>query len=137
MTRDRRSDRDQAEPPAGSGWRRLRRDGHGRRRTGAKQPNPGCDDRSKARLGRPMPARCPPECPDGASAKDAAAFNAHSPGGGGSGLAQHVFRSPARIPATESRTDGSVRRAAKRKTLYVIMRDVAQLGAGERRDGKP
>ena len=42
-----------------------------------------------------------PRCPDGAPAKDPAAFNAHSPGGGGSGLVQHVFRSPARIPTAE------------------------------------
>src|ERR1700680_3518744 len=70
-----------------------------------------------------MPARCAPGCPKGASANDAAAFNTHSPGGGGSGLAQHVFRSPARIPATESRTARPLRRAAKRKTLYVIARD--------------
>ena len=67
-----------------------------------------------------MPARCASGCPEGASAKDAAAFNTHSPGGGRSGLAQHVFRSPARIQATESRTGRPVRRPAKRKTLYVI-----------------
>jgi hypothetical protein len=67
-----------------------------------------------------MPAHCPPGCSDGALAKDAAAFNTHSQGGGGSGLAQHVFRSPARIPATGSRTARSMRRAAKRKTLYII-----------------
>jgi hypothetical protein len=71
-----------------------------------------------------MPARCASGCPEGASAKDATAFNTHSPGGGGSGLAQHVFRSPARIPATESRTARRVRRAAKRKTLY----DIAPMG---------
>ena len=38
-----------------------------------------------------------PEFPDGAPADDQGAFNAHSPGGG-SGLAQPVFRSPARSP---------------------------------------
>src|ERR1700722_3009119 len=87
---------------------------------GAKRTNHGCDDRSKARLVWQMPARCASGCPEGASAKDVAAFNTHSPGGGGAGLRQHVFRSPARIPATESRTARPVRRAAKRKTLYVI-----------------
>ena len=71
---------------------------------------------------RPTPARHTPDCPEGASAKDATASKTHSPGGGGSGLAQHVFHSPARIPATESSTGRPVRRAAKRKTLYVIIR---------------
>jgi hypothetical protein len=73
-----------------------------------------------------MPASSPPECPEGASAKDAVVFNTHSPGGGGSGLAQHVFRSPARIPATESRKGPPVRRAAKR-TLYVVIVSVRPL----------
>ena len=54
--------------------------------------------------------------------KRSAAFNAHSPGGRGSALAQHVFRSPARIPETDSQTGRPVRRAAKRKTLFVIAR---------------
>src|SRR3954453_22912821 len=53
-----------------------------------------------------MPARCPSDCPLVASAKDVAAFNTHSPGGGGSGLAQQVFRSPARIPASEAGRKG-------------------------------
>ena len=43
-----------------------------------------------------------PECPDGPPAKDPAPFNAHSPGGAGRGLAQHVLRSPARTPAEGS-----------------------------------
>src|ERR1700712_1437089 len=38
-----------------------------------------------------------PDCSVGASAKEAAAFNAHSPGGTGCGLVQHVFYLPARI----------------------------------------
>jgi hypothetical protein len=59
-----------------------------------------------------------PRCP---TSKPPGAFNAHNPGDGGSGLVQPVFRSPARIPAAES-TQRTVRRAAKRKTLYVIMR---------------
>src|SRR4051812_1555263 len=65
-----------------------------------------------------MPDHCPPGCPDGASTKDAAAFNTHSPGGEGSGLAQHVFRSPARIPATEP-SPKSTCAPAKRKTLCI------------------
>ena len=81
---------------------------------------------------RPMP-RTPsrprlPRMSRRASAEGrSAAFNAHSPGGGGSGLAQHVFRSPARIPATESQTGRPVRRAAKRKTLYVIIRSFGKM----------
>jgi hypothetical protein len=47
-------------------------------------PNP-CSERPKRR-----PTRKP------------AVFNAHSPGGGGSGLVQPVFRSPARAPEAES-----------------------------------
>ena len=50
------------------------------------------------------------------------AFNAHSPGGGGSGLVQYVFRSPARPPAWVPHAGAPVRRAAKRKTLYIIAR---------------
>jgi hypothetical protein len=38
-------------------------------------------------------------------------------------IAQHVFRSPARIPAAEPLADRPRRRAAKRKTLYVIIRE--------------
>jgi hypothetical protein len=48
-----------------------------------------------------------PKDPDGGLAKGPDAFNAHSPGGGGSGLVQPVFRSPARIPPAESRRRGS------------------------------
>jgi FMN phosphatase YigB (HAD superfamily) len=59
-----------------------------------------------------------PRCP---TSKRPGAFNAHNPADGGSGLVQPVFRSPARIAAAES-TQRTVRRAAKRKTLYVIMR---------------
>jgi hypothetical protein len=36
-------------------------------------------------------------------------------------LAQHVFRSPARPPATEPPRNGLCGRAAKRKTLYIVM----------------
>jgi hypothetical protein len=55
--------------------------------------------------------------------RDPRPFNAHSPDGRGSGLVQHVLRSPARIPAIGISVEGSVRRAGKRKTLYVIMRE--------------
>jgi hypothetical protein len=50
---------------------------------GGQADNSGCGDRSKARLGQPMPACCPPDCLQVASAKDAAAFNTHSIVGGG------------------------------------------------------
>jgi hypothetical protein len=63
-----------------------------------------------------------PDCLDGAPAKDPGAFNTHSPGGGGSGLVQHIFRLPARIPALEILGEKPVRRAAKRKTLFIITR---------------
>jgi hypothetical protein len=57
-----------------------------------------------------------------ASAKDAAAFNTHSPGGGGSGLAQQVFRSPARIPASEAGRKGLCAAPAseKRYSLSIV-----------------
>ena len=75
--------------------------------------------RPKAWLARPMAPNRHPECPDGAPAKGPAAFNAHSPGGGGSGLVQSVFRSPAR-PHPGAPAERLVPRAAKRKTLYII-----------------
>ena len=56
------------------------------------------------------------------AARDPGPFNAHNPDGGRSGLVQHVLRSPARIPAIGISVQGSVRRAGKRKTLYVIIR---------------
>jgi hypothetical protein len=59
------------------------------------------------------------ECYNGASAKTAAPFNAHSPSATGSGLVQHVFPLPARIQL-QSHSAESVRRAAKQKTLYVM-----------------
>jgi hypothetical protein len=69
--------------------------------------------------------------------EDAAAIKTHSPGRGGSGLAQHVFRSPARIPATEPQWEGlcaappsEKRSTFKRKTLYVIMRNITLNGGG-------
>jgi hypothetical protein len=42
-----------------------------------------------------------PKCPGSAPATDPAAFNAHRPGAGASGLVQHVFHLPARIPIAE------------------------------------
>ena len=63
-----------------------------------------------------------PRCP---TSKSPGAFNAHNPGEGGGGLVQPVFRSPARIPAAKS-TQRTVRRAAKRKTLYVLTIDNGQ-----------
>src|SRR5208283_650488 len=83
--------------------------------------------RSKASLARPMPACCPSDGPVGTSAKDAAAFNTHSPGCGGSGLAQQVFRSPARIPAAESRRHGLCAAPASEKR-YSLSRVVELFG---------
>lgn len=53
-------------------------------------------------LARPMPAVALRIVPCVHRRRAAAAFNTHSLGGGGSGLAQPVFHSPARISATES-----------------------------------
>src|SRR6267142_2815900 len=47
-----------------------------------------------------------PGCPGAPPANVRGTFNAHSPGDGGSGLVQPVFRSPARIPAAESSRRG-------------------------------
>src|ERR1700677_2262305 len=60
-----------------------------------------------------------PECPDGSPAKGPAPFNAHSRGGGGSGLVQSVFRSPARPPAWVPLREGSCAAppSEKRSTL--------------------
>jgi len=71
---------------------------------------------------RPLP-QVPgrPECSDGASAKNAGAFNAHSFDGRSGDLAQHVFPSPARNQTAEPPTVRSERRAAERKTLYVML----------------
>src|SRR5580765_3153231 len=64
------------------------------------------------------------------AARDPGPFNAHNPDGGRSGLVQHVLRSPARIPAIGISVQGSVRRAGKRKTLYVIIRKIGGVGEG-------
>jgi hypothetical protein len=88
------------------------------------------DGRSNARLPRRItPARGLPrrldrwKCPDTATAKDPPAFNAHSQGGGGSGLVQSVFRSPARIPITDPRGKSCApRRQAKNARHYHVLR---------------
>jgi hypothetical protein len=49
------------------------------------------------------------------------AFNAHSPGSGGSGFSPYVFRSPPRIPTLGPSPERSARRTAKRKTLYILL----------------
>ena len=89
-----------------------------------KRSDPGCDDGS----GRPdcrgprLQSRCS-ECSDDASAKDPAAFNAHSLGGTKSGLVQHVFRSPARIQAFDRLSRGEAcapRRQAKNAVRFGV-----------------
>ena len=110
------------ELPMRSGWGRLCSDSHQGPRTGAKWSDPGRDDGEKARLPRFMPSTRRPECSDGASAKDPAANNAHSPGGTGSSLAQHVFRSPARIQLRSPREMARApRRQAKNAVRYVAL----------------
>src|SRR5437763_9159767 len=63
-----------------------------------------------------------PGCPGAPPANVRGAFNAHSPGDGGSGLVQPVFRSPARIPAAESIRKGlcAAPPSEKRYTLSYI-----------------
>ena len=90
------------EPLARSSWGYHGRDGLRRARTEANSPDPGCADRPAARFAPRMARNRRSRYPDGVQAKGSEAFNAHSSSGGGSGLVQSVFRSPARIPAPES-----------------------------------
>src|SRR3954463_4240717 len=61
-----------------------------------------------------------PNWPDRAPTGDPPAFNAHSRCGPGSGLAQHVFRLPARLPAAKPRGETSTpRRQPKNAVRYV------------------
>lgn len=60
---------------------------------------PGLPRSPEGLVGAANGAKSPPRMPDGARAKKPAAVNAHSPGGGPSGLVQSAFRSPARSPA--------------------------------------
>jgi hypothetical protein len=106
----------------------LRHEDHEWAEPGSAWSNPAYADRSKPRLARQsVPIRSSPcalscgKCSDGVPAEDPEPFNAHSPGGRGSGLAQHVFRSPARIPAAESswRSPCAAPPSEKRCTLCV------------------
>ena len=123
----------EAEWSARPRCRRLRRNDHRRARTGAKGTNPGSADRFKAWL----PKEATPTVPflAGSASRidqmahrrgDPPAFNAHSRCDRGSGLVQHVFRLPARPPPVCVHP-AIVRRAANRKTLYVIIRDILRL----------
>jgi hypothetical protein len=96
-------------------------DSHRSPQTGSKPSDPSCHDREKVQLPQFLPSICRPESPDEASAEDPAAFNAHSPSGTGSGLVQHVFRSPARIqqPIPAERLCGAPP-SEKRSTLSRI-----------------
>src|ERR1700720_3319234 len=72
-----------------------------------------------------------PGCPGAPPANVRGAFNAHSPGDGGTGLVQPVFRSPARIPAAETTRRGlcAAPPSEKRYTL-----SLARLGDRARKD---
>ena len=70
-----------------------------------------------------------PECPDNAPAKDPEAFKPHSPNDWGSGLVQPVFRSPARIPATESKRTG-LSAAPPSEKRYTLSHSIG--GGGDR-----
>jgi hypothetical protein len=60
-----------------------------------------------------------PKCPSNAPARDPAAFNAHRLGTGASGLVQHVFHLPARIPIAEPLGETCApRRQAKNALRY-------------------
>ena len=83
--------------------------------------NPGLVASSSAWLRRRLAPNRRPKRPNRTPARDPGPFNAHNPDGGRSGLVQHVLRSPARIPAIGISVQGSVRRAGKRKTLYVAI----------------
>jgi hypothetical protein len=77
-------------------------------------PCRSADQRSKSNILRllkgpiagPKPSKPRPECPDVFSTRVPEAFNTHRQDGRGSGLVQDVLRSPARIPAAESRRRG-------------------------------
>jgi hypothetical protein len=62
-----------------------------------------------------------PEGSDGASAKEAAPFNAHSPSSTGSGLVQNVFPLPARIRLRSPSAEVSApRRQGKNAVRYAV-----------------
>ena len=116
----------------------MRRKRHRHSPARAKQSDPGCADRSKVWLARRMAPGRHPGCPGAPPANVRGAFNAHNPGDGGSGLVQPVFRSPARIPSAESTRKGlcdappsEKRYTFKRKTLYVIMREISRARGGD------
>jgi hypothetical protein len=112
----------EAELPARSEWDRLCNGSHRGPRPRVKRSGPGCDDVPKARLPRSVPSRRCSECSDDASAKHPAPFNAHSRGGTKGGLAQHVFRSPARIQLSSFRGEACApRRQAKNAVRYAAL----------------
>jgi hypothetical protein len=89
-------------------------------RTWTKWPDPDRDHAWKSRPPRSVPSTRWPECSNGASAKDPPAFNAHSLGGAASGLAQHVFRSPARIQLRSPNAEACApRRQTKNAVRYI------------------
>ena len=72
-------------------------DGHSGAQPKPKHSEPAGEDGDRARLPQSKLSIHRRECSDGASAKEAAPFKAHSFGGTGCGLVQHVFPLPARI----------------------------------------
>jgi hypothetical protein len=94
---------------------------HSATRPWSKQSDPACDAGEKARLPRSKPSIRLPECSDGASPEEPAAFNAHSPRGTGCGLVQYVFPLPARIQLPSPNAEAyAPRRQAKNAVHYAI-----------------
>jgi hypothetical protein len=108
-----------ASTPASSGCGCLFRDHRRPAGLRPKAPNPIFSDCSKAQLPGPHSPNHRPECPNVRSTPVPEAFNTHRHDGRGSGLVQDVLRSPARIPAAESRRRGLCAAPAnvKRSTL--------------------
>jgi hypothetical protein len=91
-----------AGTPGKSGRECLCHEGQCGAGTGDKRANSGLAACSSVWPPRRLAGNRRPKRPDGTPERDPGPFNAHSPDGRGSGLVQHVLRSPARIPAVES-----------------------------------
>jgi hypothetical protein len=97
-------------------------------------PCRSADQRSKSNILRllkgpiagPKPSKPRPECPDVFSTRVPEAFNTHRQDGRGSGLVQDVLRSPARIPAAESRRRGLCAAPANVKRCTFLSKQRAQ-----------
>jgi hypothetical protein len=80
--------------------------------------DPAHADLPKAWPAREMPRNRRPKYPDGVPKQDPTEFNAHNPGGKGSGLVQPAFRSPARSPAMDSGGEACAPRRQAKNALH-------------------